>query len=359
MVAGVAVGHSRETMTPKERRNAFAENRPYDRIPHGFALGDAASRVIGSNMAEFHCDPEKQLKATLTAYKTYGLDSVGTTIPIQELVGATVIYPPYSTPYIRDTLELSEADIDALGIDDPKSHPKMKRFWQVLDGLLEAVGAEAPVSVSVGGPFSVAGRVIGTEKLMRKLLKEPEYVLKLVGKITEVQISVVNSLEGYGVSSFGITDPVASGTLISPEQYRKFAKPYEKKLFNAMTRVAGRKPQCHICGDTNRILRDMVETGAGSISVDNMMDLDYVVSQVGTDAVVTGNVNPTETMLSGTSKDVREDLRNCLKKGSRALGGYTPSFGCGLPLNTPHENLVALFDALWEFGKYPFNPENL
>jgi uroporphyrinogen decarboxylase len=346
-------------MTPKERRKAFAEKRPYDRIPHGFAMGDAASRVIGAKVSDFHCDPLTQVEATVSAYRTYGLDSVGTSIPIQELLGATVIYPPYSTPYIKDTLELDETDIDALGIGDPKSHPKMERFWQVLEGLFKAVGDEAPVSVAVSGPFSVAGRVIGTAKLMRKLLREPEYVHKLVDKITEIEISVVNSLTGYGVGGFGIMDPVASGTLISPEQYRKFAKPYEKKLFDAMTRVAGHKPQCHICGDTNQILRDMVETGAGSISVDNIMDLDYVVDQVGADAVVTGNVNPTETMLSGTPEDVREDLRNCLKKGSRALGGYTPAFGCGLPIDTPHENLAALFDALWEFGKYPFEPERL
>jgi uroporphyrinogen decarboxylase len=343
-------------MTPKERLRAIAENRPYDRIPHAFAMGDAASGVTGIKVSEFHRDAKKQIEATVAAYRTYGLDSVGVAIPIQEALGAAVNYPDYSTPFISDPLNLEDDLLEKIVMEDPKTHPKLQNFWRVLDGLFEAVGGEAPVTVSMSGPFSTAGRVGGVAKLMRSVIRNPEYVHRLLEKVVGVQIAIVNAIEGYEVG-FGITDPVTSGSLISAEQYRKFGKPYQKKLFDAMTRVSGRKPQCHVCGDTARILRDMVETGAGSISVDNIMDLDYVIDQVGADAAVVGNVNPSETMLLGTPLDVENDLRACLKKGLKAPGGYRPAFGCGLPIKTPAENLHTLFAALRKYGKYPLNLE--
>ncbi|GHV46913.1 methylcobamide--CoM methyltransferase [Synergistales bacterium] len=345
-------------MTPKERRRAIAENRPYDRIPHGFALGYAASRVTGIKVSDFHRDAKKQVEATVAAYRTYGLDGVGVRIDIEEVLGATFNYPDYREPYISATLNLNEDALDTLTIDDPKKHPKLAIFWRVLDGLFEAVGDESYVSVSFRGPFSGSAALFGTENFLRAVIRKPEFVHRAIEKVLEAELTFVEALAGYGVG-FSNSDPIASGTVISPQQYRKFAKPYQTRLFDAETRVSGRKPQYHVCGDTTRILRDMVETGAGAVSVDNLMDLELVADLVGSDAVVVGNVDPSGSMLLGTPDVVRQDLRNCLKKGSKAKGGYRAAFGCGLPIDTPPENLIALFDAFQEYGRYPFDPERL
>jgi uroporphyrinogen decarboxylase len=347
-----------DSMTPKERLKAIAENRPYDRIPHAFAMGDAASGVTGVKVSEFYLDAKKQIEATVAAYRTYGLDSVSVRIQIEEVLGATVDYPDHSSPFISKPLNFEGDQIENLVAEDPKKHPKLQTFWQVLDGLFEAVGDEAFVSVTFRAPFSGAGTAGGTEKLMRGIIRKPEHVHRLLEKILAIEISIVDALKGYDVN-FGISDPVASGTMIAAEQFRKFAKPYQKRLFAAMENITGRKPQIHICGDTAGILRDMAETGAGSISVDDKMDLDYVIDQVGADAIVVGNVKPSGTMLLGTPLDVENDLRSCLKKGLKAPGGYLPAFGCGLPINTPAENLSALFEALRKYGKYPINPDLL
>ncbi|MEI6100711.1 MAG: uroporphyrinogen decarboxylase family protein [Eubacteriales bacterium] len=346
-----------DDMTPKERLQAISENRLYDRIPHGFALGEVAARLTGIKVSEFHLDAKKQIEASVAAYRHYGLDAVGAFIMVQEIIGSDVVYPDQSTPIIRRPLSLDDEKLQHLHLDDPKNHPKLQVFWQVLEGLLAEVGDEAPIAVGIEGPFSTLGRAVGTSPLLISLIrKDPEYVHHLLENVLNVEIAIVNSLEGYGVA-FGIFDPVASGTLIKAEQYRTFAKPYQKRLFDAMTRVSGQKPQCHMCGNTSKILRDIVETGAGMVSVDNMMDLSYVKQVLGKDAVLVGNVSPTDTMLLGTPKDVENDLRGCLKKAWDAPGGYIPSFGCALPIDTPPENIDALFNALRRYGKYPLNPD--
>ncbi len=346
-----------DTMTPKERMAAIAENRPYDRIPHAFFLGESAVRLTGAKVSEFHLDAKKQVDATLTAYRHYGLDSVSAFVMVQEILGSDVVYPDYSTPIIRKAMSLDDGKLQHLHLDDPKKHPKLQVFWRALEELIEKVGGEAPVAVAMEGPFSTLGRAVGTSPLLISLIKkDAEYVHNLLEKVLSVELAIVNSLEGYGVV-FGIFDPVASGTLIRQEQYKTFVQPYQKRLFEAMTRVSGKKPQCHMCGNTNKILRDIIDTGAGLISVDNMIDLAYAKKVIGKDAVLVGNVSPTDTMLLGTPQDVENDLRNCLKKGWDAPGGYLPSFGCALPIDTPPRNIFALFEALRKYGKYPLNPE--
>jgi uroporphyrinogen decarboxylase len=54
---------------------------------------------------------------------------------------------------------------------------------------------------------------------------------------------------------------------------------------------------------------------------------------------------------------VRADLRACFRKAWDNPAGYVPSFGCGLPIDTPAENLDALFDELRDIGRFPLDPE--
>ncbi|GHV46907.1 methylcobamide--CoM methyltransferase [Synergistales bacterium] len=349
-----------DAMTPKERKKAIAENRPYDRITHAF--GDyvwySASRVTGVKVSDFHLDAKTQIETMIAAYRLYGWDSIGVRLNIEEVLGATFTYPEYREPFISASVNWDGDAIDSLTIGDPKKHPHLAVFWQVIDSLFEEVGDEVPITIAFRGVFSASAAAVGTEKFLRFIIRQPDYVHRVLSKVLEQEIAFVESFAGYDIQ-FNISDPIASGTVISPQQYCKFVKPYQTKVFDAMTRVSGVKPIYHICGNTGRILRDMVETGAGAISVDNLMDLDFVGEQLGADAMVVGNVDPSGSMLLGTPEVVRQDLRNCLKKGSKAKGGYLATFGCGLPLSTPPENLTALFDAFREYGKYPFDPDRL
>jgi uroporphyrinogen decarboxylase len=126
-----------------------------------------------------------------------------------------------------------------------------------------------------------------------------------------------------------------------------------------MTRLAGgEKPSIHICGNTYKILDDIAETGARVFSADNCMDMARIKEEIGDKIAISGNVKPTETMLFGTPADVDADLRACFQKSWDSPKGYVPALGCGMPMNTPIENIDALFAALRKYGKYPLDPKN-
>jgi uroporphyrinogen decarboxylase len=112
-----------------------------------------------------------------------------------------------------------------------------------------------------------------------------------------------------------------------------------------------------MCGNTSRIWKEMADTGAGVLSLDNAIDLARAKVEVGHRVPLLGNVHPTEVMYLGTPDDVRANVRACLAKAWDTPKGYILGLGCGLPIDTPPENILALVDAAREYGRWPLDPE--
>jgi uroporphyrinogen decarboxylase len=58
-------------------------------------------------------------------------------------------------------------------------------------------------------------------------------------------------------------------------------------------------------------------------------------------------------MLFGTPKDVEANVLECISKAADSSKGYMMALGCGLPLNTPPENIHALVAANRKYGGNP------
>ena len=121
-------------------------------------------------------------------------------------------------------------------------------------------------------------------------------------------------------------------------------------------RISGKSaPSLHICGNTKRMWALMADAGAGSLSLDDTIDLSEAKKVVGDRVILVGNVKPTQTMYLGNPADVERDVKECLRNAYDNPKGYILSLGCGLPIDTPPENIFALREAARKFGKYPFN----
>ena len=66
------------------------------------------------------------------------------------------------------------------------------------------------------------------------------------------------------------------------------------------------------------------------------------------DKVLAGNVDPIKSLLLGDTKQVKKDALNCLRKAGTDRFILMP--GCGVPPNTPLENLKAMVEAAAEYG---------
>jgi len=87
-----------------------------------------------------------------------------------------------------------------------------------------------------------------------------------------------------------------------------------------------------------------------------MVDIGEAKTAVGDRVALLGNIRPTEVMYLGKPDDVRRNVRECLSKGWDSPKGYILGLGCGLPINTPPDNIHALVGAAREYGQWPLDP---
>ena len=133
---------------------------------------------------------------------------------------------------------------------------------------------------------------------------------------------------------------VASGDIISPDTFRKFVAPSLKDLVSRI-RGKGKYAMIHICGNTTRILEDIVDIGPNCFSIESKVDLKKAKEILGGKVCVAGNVAPTGAFLSGTPEEIIAEARACIEAWGKG-GGYLLTLGCDYPKSVPFENAMAL-----------------
>ncbi len=342
----------REEMTPRERFDAVLDGKSFDRLPINLLLGDHASRVTGIRTSDYYLDPEKLIEAQVAAQKTYGHDLILASSSLLKDLGVKTVVPEDGLPYVEGNLINDEFDLERLEPPGPHKH---KNFINHLEALIDALGPDIPVVVTVGGTLSTAAKLRGTENLLRDLYYNPELVHKILHFVVASVIPYINEAYSLGVY-FAVFDPVASGSLIGPKQYREYALPYQREII-AYVKKVGARSMLHICGNTSKIWNDMADTGADWLSLDNTVDLEAAKHTVGGRVILDGNIRPADTMFLGTPVDAEENVKECLRKAYDNPRGFILGLGCGLPTNTPPANIHALVAAARKYGRYPLDPE--
>lgn len=352
------MGTFRDEMTPLERLTAVLEGKPYDRVPCGLTVSNQAGKLVGINHWECYFSAQKTAETQIAAYKIFGVESVVAGPGLQgiaEAAGSRVFYPKEeNTQYIIDFAVKEAADLENLEIISPWKSGRLAVHLEALKILIDQIGNTVPVVSNVAGAFTTAANIRGTENFLRDLYKNPAFAHKLLKFSLDSTLSYIKEAANLG-AKISIAEPTASTTLISPKQFREFAFPYLRQLVAAIFAQTGSRPSLHICGNTKRIWKDMADTDAGILSLDDTIDLAEAKEAVGQRVTLFGNVKPTEIMLLGTPEDVWREAKACLKKAGDSPKGYILSLGCGLPMKAPVENIQALFQAARKFGRYPFS----
>jgi len=345
-----------DRMTPRERVDALIAGRPIDRVPCHPFIGDHAATVLGIEVSSYHRSAELMAAAQVAAWRRYGHDwvGIGPALGIVENLGTVFAYPKQAAPYIVSHAVKEPADLDRLRVPEV-SDPRIALYLEAARLIQEEIGDRVPVSINVRSPFSTAANLRGADELLRDLIARPEFAHRLLRFALDATLPLLEAAAPLGVR-FGTSDPVASGSLISPRHYREFAQPYERELLAAMQRLSGYPGLLHICGNTKNVWPDMADTGAGFLSLDDVVDLGAAVEAVGERTIVVGNVRPTESMFLGSPEAVRENVRECLAAADGAPRGFMLAVGCGLPIHTPPENVHALVEATREFGSQQARP---
>lgn len=342
-----------DQMTPLERKRAIAEGKSFDRFPAVPFMGELKCYLSGISIWDFWHDPRKIADAEILAFNRYGYDRIvigPNTRGITEALGGKFIYPEKGVPYAdRPFLDQYEK-LNEMEPVDARRNPRIQVFSQAAEVLMKEAGEIVPVEASIGGPLTIASNLRGVEKLLRDCRKYPEEVHRLLRLITDSQKSCIEEAAVYGLG-IAMADPVANPALIGPRMYEQFIFPYTKELTDYAFEKTGKKVSLHMCGNTYSIWKYLRQYELNELSLDNIIDLERAVEELGGYIPIAGNVDPVEIVMNGTKDEITQAVWNCIDVGRKAEKGYTLATGCDIPEITKPEKIDYFMEAVRNYEK--------
>ncbi|MFO7631809.1 MAG: uroporphyrinogen decarboxylase family protein [Caldilinea sp.] len=330
-------------MNAYQRMERRLRGESVDRPPNFDIFMTFAARRTGRPLREYYLDHRVLVDANLRVIEDFQIDlAQAISDPYREChdFGAVIDFPDDDLPLCRTPLLAELDDMRRLPRPDPYTSKRMSDRLEAIRLFREKVGGEIPIMGWVEGALAEAGDLRGVSNLMIDLTDAPEQLEELLELCTEVEIAFARAQVDAGADIIGLGDAVAS--LVGPRLYRQFALPYEQRIFAAVHEM-GAICRLHICGNTNRIVDAMIESGADIIDLDHMVDMAGAAAKFGDRVAFCGNFDPVSVMLKGTPDQVFGATRHCMEIGGpRAFSGA----GCEIPLYTPAENLHAQTRAL-------------
>jgi uroporphyrinogen-III decarboxylase len=224
--------------------------------------------IIGFRADEFYQDPAvylpNQLKINIFRHENFNEDTcvgkditiwLGTTLE-SSLFGSKTIYTENEYPWIdREAVIQSDEDLERLEpFDFYKTGlmPLAHQFYEVIGELLDS---DFKVTFPEWGrsPFGVATHVRGYENLLFDMIKNPEFVHRLMSKITDFRKTWITDRArflGHNVEKGNLYNDEVNCPTLSIPLYDEFVLPYECELSD----FHGGILYWHSCGDTTALL---------------------------------------------------------------------------------------------------------
>jgi uroporphyrinogen decarboxylase len=216
-----------------------------------------------------------------------------------------------------------------------------------------------------GGIFEQPARVMGLQNFLMALLSEPAFADRLMETITDIYIESCNRyLDQVGpyIQVFTFWDDLTgqNGWLINPELYRKYIKPKQKRLVEAIKKKTNARLFYHSCGATRGLIPHLIEIGFDILNPVQVsakgMDTRTLKSEFGRDIVFWGGGVDTQQVLPfGKPQEVVDEVKRRIDDLAPG-GGFVFAAVHNIQAFVPPENIVAAFDTAMEYGRSHISP---
>jgi uroporphyrinogen decarboxylase len=223
-----------------------------------------------------------------------------------------------------------------------------------------AAGYAVVLKAPFAGLFEMAQRIVGMEALLIMMATDEALAGVLFDRLLALRlefwetalpelgpvIDVVAEFDDYGTQT---------SQLISPRMFRRQLKPRLKVLFERVAALApGARRFFHSCGNVRPLIPDFIEIGVEILNPIHVraegMEPAALKRDFGRDLVFWGGGVDTQGVLpSGTPQEVKDDVRRNVDALATG-GGYVFNTVHNIQPDVPPENIVAMWEALREYG---------
>ena len=272
---------------------------------------------------------------------------------------------PDDHPYYMDISHHPLADATTADLSDfpfPKGDDP-SRFRGLRDHA-SAIRNETPYAL-VGGISGVIYETCwymrGLERWYMDMVTDAEFCETLLDRVTQFWLDWFRLfLDEVGdlIDVIMVGDDLAgqTGPLFRPEVYRTLVKPRQKRLVQYIRSRTDAKIWYHTCGSCIPYIDDLSDNGIDVLNPMQIsakdMDPAALKARFGERMAFWGGAIDSQHVLPSASPEtVREHVRKSIAAWKPG-GGYIFNNVHNIQAGVPPENIVALFDAAYEFGFY-------
>lgn len=219
----------------------------------------------------------------------------------------------------------------------------------------------AVISGISGVVYEICWYMRGLENLFMDMLDQPAILEAIIDRTLKFWLDWFRLfLDEVGdvVDVIMIGDDLAAqnGPLFPPRIYRSIVKPRHKQLVQYIKSRTSAKIWYHTCGSAIEYIPDLMDNGIDilnpvQISAKDMDPRDLKARFGDRLSFWGGGIDAQRILPHASPEQIREEVRRNLD-AFKPGGGYVFNNVHNIQADIPPENILALFDAAYEFGKY-------
>ncbi len=222
----------------------------------------------------------------------------------------------------------------------------------------------ADYALVIGNPgvadiINSTGMVRTMEHVLVDLMTDDPACLRYIERKTEITLAVTErtlSLAKGRVDMLWIGEDLGTqiGPMISIDLYRRRLRPMHQQFVD-LAKSYDVPVMVHSCGSSSWAFDDFIEMGIDIVDTlqpeaDNMSP-EHLKSTYGNRLAFHGAISTAGPVTYGSAEETRQNVRETLETMMPG-GGYALAPTHQLQDNSPTENVVALYEAAIEFGRY-------
>lgn len=252
------------------------------------------------------------------------------------------------------------AALPAAGYDRPLTEERLRAIGAIARRLRETTAYA--ISMSIGcSLYEWSQFLFGMENAYAYIGAEKRKYARFLDRLTEVHMENLRRLLPHvrgAVDILVVGDDLGmqSGPQMSPAAYRELFLPRHKRIYGYAKELSGAHIFMHNCGGVYQLIPDLIDAGVEVLNPVQTsargMDPARLKREYGRDLCFWGGGCDTQGLLAtGTPEQVREDVRRRLEIFMPG-GGYVWNQVHNLLADVPPENVVAMLEAAYDFGRY-------